>query len=281
MVAPWGSLKGLMRMSIFRIGTVVLALGLSLAAAGAGALEIASHRGFYALKLSSARQGGAFVDARGGLDMTIEKTCDGWLLSQDLAMELATAQGDQVRQAVRYSGWESLDSAQYRFISKTRTDRTQKDTKGTARAGAGDKPGEAVFENKQTRKVSLPPGTRFPIAHAVWLIERALAGVHQAPSVVFDGTDGEGPQRVAAFIGRKIEAKDHGRAALGALADQAGWTMRLAFFPEDGTEASPEYEMEILQLANGVAPRMVIDYRDFSVELEIQKIEPIATPSCR
>ena len=270
-----------MHMSIFRIGRWAPAVMLALVAGQAGAAEIASHRGFYGLKLSSSRQGGAFVDARGGLDMTIEKTCDGWLLTQNMAMELATAQGEQVRQAVRYSGWESLDGARYRFVSKTRTDRSEKDAKGTARVGVADKPGEAVFENAETKAVALPPGTRFPIAHAAWLIERALAGDHQAPSVVFDGTDGEGPQRVATFIGRKIAAKDHGRAAIGPLADQVGWTMRLAFFPEGSTEASPEYEMEILQLANGVAPRMVIDYHDFSVELEIKKIESIPAPSCR
>ena len=109
---------------------------------------------------------------------------------------------------------------------------------------------------------------------------RALAGEHQAPSAVFDGTDGEGPQNVTAFIGRKVEAKEHGRGALGALAEQAGWTMRLAFFAEGSKEASPEYEMEIFQLANGIAPRMVVDYRDFSVVLEIQKIEPIPPPAC-
>ena len=56
--------------------------------------------------------------------------------------------------------------------------------------------------------------------------------------------------------------------------------MRLAFFAEGSRDASPEYEMEILQLANGVAPRMAVDYRDFSIVLEIQKIEPLPVPAC-
>jgi hypothetical protein len=64
------------------------------------------------------------------------------------------------------------------------------------------------------------------------------------------------------------------------LAERDGWTMRLAFFVEGSRDASPEYEMEIFQLANGVAPRMVVDYRDFSVVLDIQKIEPISPPKC-
>ena len=268
-----------MHMSISRV-VAAAALGVVLAASAAEAADIVSHRGVYGLKLGSSRQGGAFVDAFGGLDMTIEKTCDGWVLSQDLAMELATAQGGAVRQVIRYSGWESLDGGKYRFVSRTQTGQDRKESRGDAHVVAGDLSGEAVFRAPKARTVPLPPGTRFPIAHAVWLIDRALAGEHQAPSAVFDGTDGEGPQNVTAFIGRKVTAGEHGRGALGALAERAGWTMRLAFFAEDSKEASPEYEMEIFQLANGVAPRMVLDYRDFSVVLEIQKIEPIPLPVC-
>lgn len=268
-----------MHMPISRI-VAVAALGVVLAASAADAADIVSHRGIYGLKLGSSRQGGAFVDARGGLDMTIEKTCDGWLLIQDMAMELATAQGSEVRQLIRYSGWESLDGRKYRFVSRTQTGQEQKESRGDARVVAGDLSGEAVFRAPKAKTVPLPPGTRFPIAHAIWLIDRALAGEHQAPSAVFDGTDGEGPQNVTAFIGRKVEAKEHGRGRLGVLAEQAGWTMRLAFFAEGSKEASPEYEMEIFQLANGIAPRMVVDYRDFSVVLEIQKIEPIPPPAC-
>ena len=254
-------------------------LGVGMVASVADAADIVSHRGIYGLKLGSSRQGGAFVDARGGLDMTIEKTCDGWLLTQDMAMELATAQGGEVRQLIRFSGWESLDGKSYRFASRTQTGEEQKESRGKARV-QGDLSGEAVFQSPKGKAVALPPGTRFPIAHAIWLIDRAIAGATQAPSAVFDGTDGEGPQNVTAFIGRKVEAKANRQATLGVLVEQAGWTMRLAFFNEDSKDASPEYEMEIFQLANGVAPRMVVDYRDFSVVLEIQKIESIPLPSC-
>ena len=268
-----------MRMPILRIVTVAV-LGAGLAASVADAADIVSHRGIYGLKLNSSRQGGGFVDARGGLDMSIEKTCDGWLLTQDMAMELATAQGGEVRQLIRFSGWESLDGKNYRFVSRTQTGEEQKESRGNARIVKNDLSGEAVFQSPKRKAVSLPPGTRFPIAHAIWLIDRALAGEHQAPSAVFDGTDGEGPQNVTAFIGRKVEAKEKREGSLGVLAEQVGWTMLLAFFAEDSKEASPEYEMEIFQLANGVAPRMVVDYHDFSVVLEIQKIEPIPPPSC-
>jgi hypothetical protein len=243
--------------------------------------ELVSHRGVYGLKLGAVRQGGAYVDARGALNMVIEKTCDGWVLAQDMAMELDTVQGGQVRQAVRFTGWESLDGLHYRFIARTQTGSERRDSRGEAHIEAAGKAGEVMFQAPEATKMMLPPGTRFPVSHSIWLIERALAGDNQAPSVVFDGSDGEGPQQVTAFIGRRMEPGEHSKASLGPLAEHVGWNMRLAFFPTDGQNASPEYEMEVLQLSNGVAPRLVLDYRDFTVILDIKKIEPLPTPACK
>ena len=56
--------------------------------------------------------------------------------------------------------------------------------------------------------------------------------------------------------------------------------MRLAFFPQDSRAAAPEYEIEIDQLDNGVATRMVLDFHAFSVVLTIDKIEAVTAPSC-
>ena len=41
--------------------------------------------------------------------------------------------------------------------------------------------------------------------------------------------------------------------------------MRLAFFPSKSDSASPEYEMSMLLLHNGIAESMQIDYGDFTV----------------
>ncbi len=260
--------------------TVTVVVSVAALPADAGP-ELASHRSVYGLKLGTVKQGGAYVDARGALNMVIEKTCDGWVMAQDMAMELDTVQGGQVRQAVRFTGWESLDGRNYRFAARTQTGGERRESRGEAHITTADTPGEVSFQLPQEGKIPLPEGTRFPVAHSVWLIERALAGEHQAPSVVFDGSDGEGPQQVTAFIGRRLEPTEHGRATMGPLTEQVGWNMRLAFFPVEGRAASPEYEMEVLQLANGVAPRLVLDYRDFSVVLEIKKVEPIPAPTCK
>lgn len=260
---------------------VFLLLGVGLLAAmPATAFELVPHRSVYGLKLGTVKQGVQFVGARGGLDMSIEKTCDGWVMNQQLTVELDTQVGGQLRQAVRFTGWESLDGKRYRFVARSQAGDKRLDSKGKATAPQGGKPGHVEFAMPKVQTLELPADTRFPVTHAAWLIETAKTGSHTAPSVVFDGSDGEGPQQVAAFIGKRVEAKDHGMGKLGPLAQHGGWPMRLAFFPLGGKDASPEYEMEVMQLENGVATKLVLDYREFSVVLEINKIEPLPAPKC-
>ncbi|HEB79558.1 MAG TPA: DUF1849 family protein, partial [Rhodospirillales bacterium] len=59
-----------------------------------------------------------------------------------------------------------------------------------------------------------------------------------------------------------------------------GWNIRIAFFPLDSQKPEPEYEMEVLQLDNGVAQRLLLDYGSLTVILELEKIEAIKPPVC-
>jgi hypothetical protein len=97
---------------------------------------------------------------------------------------------------------------------------------------------------------------------------------------VFDGAGGEGPQRASAFIGNRLEPMQHGKVARGPLTERQGWKMRLAFFPAESNAPAPEYEVDALQLDNGVVPRLVIHFQEFSVAMELETIEAIAAPAC-
>ena len=152
--------------------------------------------------------------------------------------------------------------------------------KGEARLGAAGKPGKATFKVPAGKTMALPQGTLFPAGHTAWLIERALAGDRQAPRVVFDGADGQGPRKVIAFIGRRVESGRYGKKGLGALVQRPGWNVRMAFYPLDSRAAAPEYEIEVLQLDNGVAPRLVLDYPQMTVIMTMEKIETIPLPPC-
>ncbi len=125
----------------------------------------------------------------------------------------------------------------------------------------------------------------FPLGHSIWLIDQALAGKRQVSVAVFDGADGEGPQQVTAFIGPKLKPTEHipkeKLKALGPLSQRPGWNIRMGFFELDSQESAPEYEVEILQLDNGITPLLTLDYQDFTVVLTQESLEEIPQPDCQ
>ena len=256
------------------------ALVVGLVAAAPAAAGLVPHRAIYSVKLGSVRANAGFVDARGAAKIALEKTCDGWIMTQELSMDMGTAAGGTVKQDIRSAGWESLDGKSYRFAVRNTMGRQVEGFKGEAKLGAAGKPGRATFKVPPGKTMALPEGTLFPAGHTAWLIERALAGDRQAPRIVFDGTDGQGARKVIAFIGRRMESGGHGKKGLGALVQRPGWNIRMAFYPLDSRAAAPEYEIEVLQLDNGVVPRVVVDYPQLTVVMTMEKIEIIPPPRC-
>lgn len=243
-----------------------------------GAVEIVAHRAIYSITLGSVQVPDAIVEAGGAMTMELEKTCEGWIMGQDMTMTVLTSQGRTIEQTIHFAGWEALDGRAYRFAVSRNSDDESESFRGQARIGAGGGPGEVTFKQPEAKTLSLPGETLFPVAQTRWLIGRALAGENRATLLVFDGADGQGPERAVAFIGAKKEPRLGG--PLGPLAARSGWNVRLAFFPPGSRAAAPEYEIEIDQLDNGVATRMVLDFLAFSVILTLEKIEAVTSPSC-
>jgi len=257
--------------------------------AGGNAAELVGHRALYSLGAGHFSSGSDFTGVSGNMELALEVDCNGWTMSQTLQMNLQLANGNEVRQFHRYTGRESEDGTRYDFSSSSRIGGNQEEFRGRAimdSAGSSGAvgAGNAVFRIPEGQKIPLPHSTRFPLGHTKYLIERAEAGDHLAAAIVFDGADDGGPQEVSAFIGRKQLARDvigqDATLALGRLADSYGWKIRMAFYKLDSQQAVPEYEVEALQLENGVAPWLLLDYHDFSVVLKMNKLEEILPPKC-
>lgn len=258
----------------FLVAAVFLAVTFS---ASLEAASLTPHRAIYSLKMGQARDGSSFTGVDGAMTLVMEKSCEGWILVQSMTMEVSTAAGAVMRQDMRFTGLESLDGKSYRFVADNNVSGERKQIKGTARTTTAGAPGEIAFILPEAKTMELPEGTLFPIGHTSWLIDQALAGNRMAPRHVFDGADGDGPQEVVAFIGPRLSPA---KTPLGALAEHPGWNIRLAFYPIGSHAAEPEYEVEVLQLENGVAPHLILDYPDFTVNMELRKIEAIKPPSC-
>jgi len=255
----------------------------------AHATKLVGHRAHYSLGPGHFSNGGDFTGVSGNMELSLEVDCNGWVMSQTLQMNLQLANGNEVRQFHRYSGRESEDGTRYDFSSSSQMGGVLEEFRGRAimdPAGSSGSvgAGNAVFRIPEGQKIPLPNNTRFPLGHTRYLIDRASAGDRLAAATVFDGADDGGAQEVSAFIGRKQLARDViGKdvvLALGPLADGSGWKIRMAFYKLDSQQAIPEYEVEALQLENGVAPWLLLDYHDFSVVLKMNKLEEILPPKC-
>lgn len=248
------------------------------------AADMVAHRAFYSLKLGTVRAGSDFVGVDGKMGLSMERTCDGWTMSQTLRMDLQSSSGEQVQQDLRFTAWESDDGRQYRFFASNNVNGEREDFRGRAQMNAEAGVGNANFRIPEGMKIALPEGTMFPLGHTAWLIERAQAGDRQVSRVVFDGAGGEGPQKVTAFIGRKLKSGDHISSAqaalLGPLAERPGWSIRMGFYELDSQQSAPDYEVEILQLDNGITPTLILDYQEFTVILTQESVEEIPPPEC-
>ncbi len=259
-------------------------VGLLFTSPAAEAARLVGHKAIYTVRPGFFRSGGDFIGVSGNMELELENNCNGWTMSQTLQMDLQLANGNELRQFYRYTGRESTDGTRYDFFSSSRVGDSREDFRGRAVMDKAGGSGNAIYRIPQGKKVPLPQGAKFPLGHTAFLIDRAQAGDRLATAFVFDGSDDGGPQEVTAFIGRKQRAADvigeDSARALGPLVDRPGWKIRMAFYKLDSRTAVPEYEVEALQLDNGIAPWLLLDYQDFSVILKMSKLEELPSPSC-
>ena len=266
-----------------RITAALLAsLGVIVAAAGtprAATPEFAPHRAIYSLSLGKADSSGRFVSVSGAVKTSLEKTCEAWITAEQVEMRVDTQVGGQLRQDLNFTGWESFDGTDYRFVARSRTNGETKNFKGSAHVDP-DRKGEAVYTQPKPIKMELPPGTHFYFGLTRWLIEQAGRGAPRAETIVFDGTDESGPQRAVAFFIPLSKEAAKTKAGMGPLVERPGWKVRLAFFPVSGTGAAPDYEVEAVLLDNSVTPRLEMVFTGFTAVQTLEKIEPLEQPRC-
>lgn len=247
------------------------------------ATELLAHKAIYSLKLGAVSQGSHVVGAQGKASLSIERTCDGWTMSQTLLMRLSIPDGGEITQDLRFAGWESNDGTLYSFFSSNNVDSMRNDFRGRASKVSKGGTGVANYSTPEKIKIPLPKGTLFPLAHTSSLIEGALAGERQVSNTLFDGSH-QGALKVTAFIGEKMLYGEHitkkQGELLGPLTQRPGWNIRMGFYELDSYNSMPAYEMEIIQLDNGITPSLIIDYQDFTIILTQERLISSPPPDC-
>lgn len=243
------------------------------------AADIAPHRAIYRMSLLSARNSSKVTDVRGRMMFEWADACDGWTTEQRFQLRFVYAEGDEMNMTTNYTTWEAKNGLRYRFnVRKLVNGEVDEDLRGEATLKPGGGAGEARFTKPEETQMELQPGTMFPTAHTLAILEHARDQKPFFSRTIFDGADAEGATDVSAVIGKAAPVRKETEDPL--LRNQTGWPVRMAFFPIASDAATPEYEMSIRLLRNGVVESMQIDYGDFAVDAVLEKLEPLSKSGC-
>lgn len=264
-----------------RIISLSLLLLCLLAVSGPSAAgSIVPHRAVYEVKVTKPQAGSSIVSGGGLMTIQIEKSCDGWITGQTWRMIMNTFDGKSFKHDIRYATWESFDGLSYRFSVRDKSDRKQMSFKGKATTKSVPGAGKAQYQQPKKMTAELPEDTVFPITHLRELLKKAAKGDRLVPFVLFDGASIKGPLRVATFISDKKSSGSIKLPIKNKLLNVGGWSMRMAFFPSKGRMAEPEYELDVIQLENGIVPTAIQVFSDFSISMTLKKLEELKPMKC-
>lgn len=258
------------------------------AVASAGAVDIAPHRALYSMSLSSAKSNSGVAAANGSMVYQWGETCEGWTIEQRYRLRMFYAQGPDVELTSNFVTWESKDGLRYRFNErKLRNGQVDEEVRGEARLEGPGQGGVVEFIKPETTKLDLAPGVLFPTAHTLMLLERAMAGESFFSRQVFDGASFENAVQITAVIGAEQTPEEAARRAgsngdgiRSPLLERPSWRVRMAFFSADSKIESPEYELGMRLLDNGVSRELSLDYGDFVIRAKLDELEPLPKPNC-
>lgn len=261
-----------------RVFLLALALLATLPAAlPAVGQTITPHRAAYSLSLGAAR--GDVVGIEGVLAMDWAEVCEGWTIAQRLRFRMSESDGNSVDTEIVFSSFETHDGKGYRFsLRTTRDGELVEELRGRASLDP-DKGGSAEFAVPETT-MELPPGTLFPTAHALLLLNLATGGEKMVSRAVFDGATLDGALDVSALIGNLLPPQEGAPNIAPALGNRPSWRVRMAYFNTDDQSGTPTYETSMRMLDNGVASDYTFEYPEFTMKAKLERLEALPRPRC-
>lgn len=246
--------------------------------------QIQPHKALYKMSLGDVTQKSPLQDVAGSMVFEWTDTCDGWAQQQHIKFRFIYSDGEESYIDSSMMTWEAKDGKDFTFYVKRKKEGVEDETfKG--RAQITDKGTIVKFTlPKKTDDLKLPSGTLFPVTHAIQLLDKAKKGERLFSRKIFDGAQSVGADEISTFIGnpKGKATKDEVDTTLVGhklLSDKA-WPVRMAFFDLETKESAPDYEMDMLLQANGIARYITIDYGDFAVHGVLSKLSKSSQLQC-
>src|SRR5215813_651918 len=158
-------------------------------AQSADAVELASHRAIYDLKLADSRGRRQLSDVRGRIVYDFSgNTCEGYSLQFRQVTELDNGEGKVVVSDLRSATWEEGDAKNYRFnFQNYLSERLVDSVDG--RAARGSQATAVSLIQPESKKFDLDHTVVFPTEHIRRIVLAARAGQSLLQLPVYDGSE--------------------------------------------------------------------------------------------
>lgn len=271
--------SSLTRVSIYLL-CAVLTGGTVVSPQSAHAVDLASHKAIYDIRMKSTQTGSQVLDVRGKMLFTFKKSCDGWISNHKFSLDYEYTGTPPLEVESKFTSFEGFGGKLLNF-SSSRITNGEPDQRLRGLATISGTKNIAQFSMPEDLSFNLTGATLFPAGHTMKLIEAAQQGQKIVNAQVFDGSDDKGPVEINAVIGKKTLPEADNKLDK-ALTGGNGWLMRLAVFPNEGddNQTISDYEMTMNLLENGIIRDMTIDYHNFSVTQKLVAVEPLKEDKC-
>jgi len=242
------------------------------------AVDLASHKAIYDIRMKSATTGAQVLDVRGKMLYSFKKSCDGWISDHKFSLDYEYAGTPPVKVESKFTSFEKFDGSLLNFSSnRLANGEPDQELRGIAKIASE----KAIYSIPSDLSFDLSKVTMFPAKHTVKLIDAAKDGKKIVNATVFDGSDDQGPVEINAVIIKKLSLESDIKLDKD-LIGKNGWLMRLAVFPKTGddNQVISDYEMTMALQENGIIRDMVVDYHNFSISQKLVAIEPIQDDVC-
>jgi hypothetical protein len=161
------------------------------AAAPVEAHHLVPYRAIYTLTVAPSAQYAGRISGSGGMEIEFADACHGWTTRERMTLSLVDPDGTPIEHANELTAYESRDGRRFRFAITQNEDGT---VTGRVRGEAALTPEGGVlrYQEPDARELAFPPGTLFPIAHIIAMLNAARPGGVRftAPVLETGSTDG-------------------------------------------------------------------------------------------
>ena len=248
-------------------------------AMGAEATDLVSHQALYSVRLSNTKSQAGLVEVQGAMQYRFVRGCDGWLGENRLIMRFMTESDSETESTWSLTSWEALDGSHMRFrVREAQNGSQTKEVQADATLNANG--GQALFVSPKRDRLQLAPGTLFPTAHLIKLLQAAEAGRTLLGTPVFDGSTDEYAFDTNTLIAPVAAETAASIAEAFDLPAAPMWWCQMSFHGPDPDQGLPEFEIGIRYRRDGIADRVIQGFADFAIELRLVNVERLPKMAC-